>query len=469
MSISFLLSAALDLSWRFSWVAFSAIVAWSIVVMALRLIRFEAVWFDAFLFSFFIFFFTILEPVVYALSGLDFPYPWATEIRNNSVANGTGAILSVFLMSYFAGRISFRFRARREQGAEVNKRPERTTKFSSGIVLFFSLLSTYPFMAYGSSGLIGNFLINITGRQTGYVAFSDGAIGSSDPISVLIAQLIPGMVVLNGVMAATGRVFYRRFLHFSLFIFLFVLLVSLGGRTWVVMVVLTLLSAIYFNSRKLSDRVFFFLRMALLSTLLIGALQFQIQQRHYGYEGASSSGFVGFDINREIAFIYDTVPARDGFVIADTLFEQILMPIPTYTFFVITNPVPRIIWTNKPFDPSFVYINERRTGYSGLETTSNITVSIPGRAYVNFGWPGVVQYAFLLGFLLSMFSRGILLTSPDSALRIICIFSICLVAVNFRELQAGKFYPIFWLVFVLWAQRSLARFARSSFSRPRCF
>lgn len=467
VSVFFLMNAVLDVSWRLLWVVFGAIVVWSIVVTALRLVRFEAAHFDTCLFSFFIFFFVVLEPVVYALSGLDFPFPWGTEIRDNNVANGTGAIMSVFLMSYYAGRIPFNVRRRSRRNTEPSPPAGPQVRFTSGIVLFFSVLSTYPFFAFGSSGLVENLMINITGRQTGYVAFSGGALGSSDPISVLIAQLIPVMVVLNAVMTATEKKLSKKALHALVFVFLFVLLISLGGRTWVVLVALTLLSILYFNSTKLSDRLFFFVRFAFFMTIVIGALQYQIQQRNTGYSEASNSGFVGADMNREIALIYDTVPEQEEFVIAETFLEQVVLPVPTYLFLVITNPIPRIIWNGKPFDPSFVFVNELRTGNTGLGTGSNVTVSIPGRAYVNFGWPGVIQHGFVLGLLLSRLARRMPHTSSVSTLGIIYIFTICLIAVNFRELQAGKLYPIFWMIGVFLTQKVLNRVLRGYFHRSR--
>tara|TARA_B110000977_G_scaffold201385_1_gene295734 strand:- start:5189 stop:6664 length:1476 start_codon:yes stop_codon:yes gene_type:complete len=457
ISALFLLNGSLGLSWRFAWVAFGATVICSIISSALRLIRFETLRLDAFLLSLSLLFIAIIQPFVFAINGFDFPYAWQSEIKDDNVANGTGAILSVFLSAYFAGRIFFTTNSRIEKNVKSKKCSKVNLKFSTGLVFFFSIISTYPFFAFGTAGIVQNLMSNITGRQTGYVAFSEGAMGSSDPISVLIAQLIPVTVMLNAVLAATEKKFYKKIVHILLFLFLFFLLISLGGRTWVVIVALTLLSVVYFNSKTIKARVLFFWRMALISILIIGTLEYQIKQRHQGIEGASSSGLVGSDINREIAFIYDIMSTRDGFVIADNILEKIVMPIPTYIFFVITNPIPRIIWSDKPFDPSFVYVNELRTGQTGLETGSNITITIPGRAYVNFGWSGVIQHAFVLGFILSRLSRKISHVQPGSAKRIIYIFIICLIAVNVRELQAGKFYPIFWIFLIAWSQRFLSQ------------
>jgi oligosaccharide repeat unit polymerase len=460
ISFLFLLGYHLDIAWNITWIIFGLTVVWTVVVFAIRLIKFETKNLDAFLVTFFLFTITIVQPFFYALQDLDFPYAWETEIQSNYIANGTGAILSIFLATYFAGRLTLRKKYYDSNNNEFGKKYKGSKEISSGILFLFSVLAFYPFFFYGTSGIVENFLINITGRETGYVAFSESAIGNSDPVSVLLAQLIPIMVILNSLYFLRNKGAKKKTLHLVLSLSLFLLMVSLGGRTWVIASILTLLTLLYFDSKSISGRTFTLLQIAILITLAIGMLQWQIIKRHQESASASTFAFVGFDINREVALVFNSLPQNRNYIIATNFLEQLLLPLPTYAFFVLTNPVPRNIWNDKPIDPSFSYINTLRNGNSGLETGSNVTVSIPGRAYANFGWPGVVQYGFFLGFILSRLARKIRSTPLGDPWRVVIIFTICYIAVNVREFQAGKLYPIIWPIFIIWIQGILSRYRR---------
>lgn len=385
---------------------------------------------------------TILEPFYSAIFNQDFPLVFYSS-NDNDIATGTGIIIFLYIASFFLGRFAA------TQAFKISSK-HLNGSVTSLFILTFSLLPLIPLFVYGGENIYNNFLVNLTGRQTGYVAFSEGAIGSKNPLLLLLAQIFPVAVVLNFYGAFVARnTSAKKIAHLLAFVILIFFTSSLGGRTWVALIFGTIIFYLYAsaNTTYMKIKLIKFTGAALVLMIII--MGWQIHNRHAGYGiDDKFNAIFGFNINREVAFVYANFDSNN-FIQGDTFIERITMPIPSYLFYVLTNPIPRLFWDLKPIEPSFSVINYARTGNDGLRTGSNVTVSIPGRAYANFGYPGVIEYGIALGFLVGFFMLSLVRPNQSSIVKLFFIFSITLIIVNQRELQAGKFYPIFWFLSVL--------------------
>src|SRR5690606_22174368 len=104
-------------------------------------------------------------------------------------------------------------------------------------------------------------------------------------------------------------------------------------------------------------------------TVVIVTLAFQMDLRSAKLEeGTKVSPFAGFALNREVAYVVSTFGVSEPFF-RRTILEQALFPYPETAILFLSNPVPRILWNDKPVDPSFGPYNFLRTGSTGYEAT----------------------------------------------------------------------------------------------------
>lgn len=108
---------------------------------------------------------------------------------------------------------------------------------------------------------------------------------------------------------------------------------------------------------------------------------------------------------------------------------------------LITLPIPRAIWPNKPTLAGFVYdisSRHRPMGTSGMITT------YLGEAYANFGPSGIVIVSPILAFLLALFYRAAIARPHDSILRL----AYTLVSVNLIQIYRDGLQSLVIFTFV---------------------
>lgn len=96
--------------------------------------------------------------------------------------------------------------------------------------------------------------------------------------------------------------------------------------------------------------------------------------------------FANFDF---LTYVMDVVPEKSG----------------TYTYFtqylqLFTEPIPRILWPNKPFGPPIQLVNMNDYG-----NFVGFTVSLVGDGWMSGGWLGVIATMALVGLILSKLHR----------------------------------------------------------------
>ena len=443
-TLAMCLSLAVGSGWRVAWLVTAAIFGLILLLSLYQLLfkrRFELI--DFVLLTMVIGVIIIFEPFVAAVRQEGFPLPFG-DTNDNSVAASTGLIVSAFFSFYTVGRLIA------QRVASFDRALAFRGVISSSSVFVFSLIPLAPLALFGGQDIIANIQLNLLGRQSGYVAFSEGAVGTSSPILLLMAQALPVSAVLNFFLASTAQRRTLKAAHLAMFVVILFVSASLGGRSWIVIVVGTAaITYLSISRRALAEQI----SIALVGLMfLLSVLGWQMQNRHEGLNLDNTSGLFGFNINREVAFVAKNFDERN-FVQGGTVAEKILLPVPSYIFLVVTNPVPRMIWPSKPIEPSFAVVNLMRTGYDGLATGSNVTLSIPGRAFANFGMSGVIQAGFALGLLASVFCRQLRQSDPTKLGHTAAVFSLVLIAANFRELQAGKWYPVLWFYFFIFIHK----------------
>lgn len=144
-----------------------------------------------------------------------------------------------------------------------------------------------------------------------------------------------------------------------------------------------------------------------------------------GYDKASDflkGGAVGYEHFEAMAIAIDLVDHREEF------FHESLIPV------LVTHFVPRTWWPEKPEWESWTFYNEAVTGGSG---SFNVTPSVTGEYYLNWGIWGVVFAGLLFGWLAKCcdewFQRVSLSTEFCSA--VFCGFLFSFLFVSFRILS----------------------------------
>lgn len=436
-----------DYSWKIGWVLIFVLISCQLVIFGYGLFK-ERFMFDKFLFLLGLLIFIISEPFVFLLFGLGFPSVNDSEFSGNYVGNKVGFILSTYIISFYLGRIFAKTLIR----SKLTNFASYKDNINPVLLGSFVALGLLPFFISGDGNFVANFLINISGRASGYVAFSSAGLGNQSPVVALLAQSIPVTILLLVLFAKKRTIIFRVFAVF-LSLLMFFLFVSLGGRSGPIIVVVTLF--IYWIVRRPS-KSFPLFKISLFSTFVLSLLAFQINYRDTGTleDGFEKSVFVGTELNRELAFIASHYGEQNDFISSNKLITSVLMPMPDTFLLFVTNPIPRILWEDKPVDKSFGAYNYLRLGSTGFETGSNITPTIPGRYYMKYGLLGVIEAGLLIGFLwgwANLYIRNY--STAPTLLFLIPIFSSALLFAATRDLSAGRIYPLLFLLLFFYLNR----------------
>jgi oligosaccharide repeat unit polymerase len=372
----------------------------------------------------------INDPFQNILFGLDFPGV-NYDYRSNYIPNKTGVIISLFsTFTFFSmSMIKSNYRYNKEDFEKF-----KLIKIKPYLVVVFFFMIFIPFGFFGASGIIQNISNNLLGRFNG-LSFTDASLGTNTPLISLFSTLIPlGIFVLYLNFNKSSKKIFTGILFFIPFI----AYVFTGGRSGVIMIITSIMIFQLFNS---SAKIpIFKLSLVVIASYVLISLQ--VSSRYNDNINFQRGGLTGSDLNKEVAFIAQKFGETTNFTNAENIIEKIILPIPQTFFLFVTNPIPRIIWKNKPYDKTFATYNYMRTGNDGLGLTTNVTASIPGRYYLKYGYIGVIEIALVFGLIWGLFCKKIINNYYDPSLSIFYIIGISILFVSIREFTAGKFYPL---------------------------
>ena len=438
------LSLIFEFSWKISWFFLAITAIYIIVLYGVRALNNEIVY-DKFLFMLGVFVFIIYEPFTIIFSDYGFPNINDLYITDDYTANMVGFITIVYILSFYLGHFLVFLTSQKKfiiTNNESNFR-NKDDHVKGWLIVVYFILAILPFFIFGSSNIIENFIFNLNARANGYVAFATGGLGSQNPIISLLAQSIPATIILLAIYMDRINI-KKKFIVAIFMIFLLVLYISLGGRSGVVFVFMSI--ALFWYIRR-EDKTIPIIKIVLLISLTIGAITYQINTRDTGkINKIEKSGFTGFDLNREVTFIVQHYGLNENFLSANTTTKQIVLPLVETFYLFIVNPIPRLIWKNKPIDDSFGPYNKLRTGNTGFYHGSNITPTIEGRYYMKYGLIGVIEIGILIGILWTLANNMIKENIHQNKLKL--IMPIAFVATLFsttRDFAPGKFYPFLFI------------------------
>lgn len=440
------MSLALDVSWYLTWgllflclTSEFAVSTWDILKKRYSI--------DSALFALGALIFIVAEPVLYLCSGHGFPNVDDREYSSDEVANLAGLVVCVFCLCFYVGRFSSKQSMARRK-IVTSGYPSLNVTRTPYIMVVLST-SVLAFALNGESVSLYNLLATLSARASGYVAFASSGLGSENPLLVMLAQSIPVAVILT-VLAVADREGLRRVLYALAGVASFVAYAMLGGRSGLMMVLVSV--GLYFLVAR--SHFFSALKIGVLAIATVGVLAFQINYRTTGDIQATDfdkSPLTGSALNREIAFIVDTYGKSAPYYGGSGVVSRALLAIPDTLVLFVTNPIPRKIWPDKPVDPSFGPYNMIRHGFTGFGAESNITPTIPGRFYMNYGLVGVVEIGLVLGVIWGFSNRLIVQSLVGNADKLLLgsVLSATLFSA-YRDLAPGKFYPIIILAFLVW-------------------
>lgn len=455
----FSLGVILGFSWQIGWLVLATALFLELVQSAYDLNR-RFFLFDAPLFCLGILVFAVVDPVFAILAGQDFPSVGGSAYPQNEIGNMTGLVISSFCASFFLGRLLVAGSSAKSFQGTLGVLPlPKATRPS--ILILASLLALSAYLASGGGFSIANLMYTIAARSKGYVAFASSGLGTENPLIVLLAQSMPTAIVLWLISIKRSRPLWN-LVAISIAVFFLTLFILSGGRSGFLLVTLTCVIFVLVQY-DFKLRIMRTVILALLSMLVLGFQSNFRDTGRFSQDFIQHSPFRGFALNREVAFIVSEFSESSDFIRGPGFVARLVLPIPETIFLFLTNPVPRIIWKNKPISPSFAEFNELRTGASGFGATSNVTPTIPGRFYMVYGFPGVLQIGLLLGFLWRYFDSRLLYWFGKNSANVLTFAMLnAVLFISVRDLTPGKFYPVLFLLFFIWLSRLRIRWAASA-------
>lgn len=308
--------------------------------------------------------------------------------------------------------------------------------------------------------------------QTGYQQFETVGAGSENAaLLVLINALVLAPLVAGYGLAVLRPRPISAAVLVGIAVCGMVLSASGGGRTRFAWAVLPL--ALFCVLWAVENRNRRYLRYALAAVLATTVIW--IAQRQYRLAGWSAWADDPLDIRAglqndlaaELVVIIENFPHREPFYGGDTPLERAVRPLPELAALFLSNPIPRRLWPGKPIDPSWADYNELRTGADGLESTSNITATVMGRAYLNYGWFGVIEIGLALGVLCRLIDRWIERCRGEPFHLLLGSCAAYYLFISARELSPGWLYPLLFLAAAGLLAELFFRSARSGTSSVR--
>jgi hypothetical protein len=173
--------------------------------------------------------------------------------------------------------------------------------------------------------------------------------------------------------------------------------------------------------------------------------QIQVNARSRGITNFTEERFIesitnpaGHQMFEEILHIVTIVPDKLDYNVPGSAF-----------FFVLINPIPRVVWQGKPIDPIWRDYAYYRVGSQVDENRGpTIAISIVGQFYAEGGILMVFVAGFFMGFWAYLCDDLVRFYGRRPTLVVFSAMSMTLMLLTYRGLNAGMLYalPAFWLL-----------------------
>jgi hypothetical protein len=102
---------------------------------------------------------------------------------------------------------------------------------------------------------------------------------------------------------------------------------------------------------------------------------------------------------------YEIIPDQHDFFSSHFIGEGLVRPYPEQLYQFIIGPIPRALWTSKPVDPLWEWYNSVITGNVNGRVGTTVAKGEVGTWYFNYGFWGVIEGGFLVGWLMGLCER----------------------------------------------------------------
>ncbi len=166
--------------------------------------------------------------------------------------------------------------------------------------------------------------------------------------------------------------------------------------------------------KRISLRAYILSGAALLVILLV--VQIQIRYRNLGFsdvnlEEVTLTNIHGNNMFSEGLTGWGLIPDHHPFIQSRFIGESLVRPLPEAAWRFVLHGIPRALWPSKPFDPLFQWHNSVKTGRDiGNTEGTTISTGLVGDWYMRYGFLGVIEGAWLFGWLCRVCERSLMLT-----------------------------------------------------------
>ena len=199
------------------------------------------------------------------------------------------------------------------------------------------------------------------------------------------------------------------------------------------------------------------LRWLVTTGVLLGGLWYAVQYQTADRTGSAVDLFKasGNTMFSEGLNSWVLIPDRKGFVYDDMPGEAILRPIPDTLWWLVVDPIPRMIWANKPIEKfalwySAMVSKDNRGVLTGGAEGTTVSSGAVGYWYFRYGPPGVVEGGLLYGFMMGLCERA-LRRAQARPLKVLFAFNFgAFLFRSYRDLWWHNLYPVMIGGGVLW-------------------
>jgi hypothetical protein len=331
------------------------------------------------------------------------------------------------------------------------------------IVLAIFFLSMIPYLFLSTQDVFTTLYLSIFSGRTGESAvFTVGRTGNVNYSWGGYVNQLVALGYIGGTLAAYHALFARSVVQSVICWCIFALQVGLafgtGTRGNVVMIVLPMLLMIFLKynyvardlSKKFSTRAYVIVLSLMTAMLFVVQVQAYFRGEGFGFEQFAEvkvTHLAGNEMFTTTLPGIEAFPGRDGFIDEPFPYAGVVYTLPKTAFWFVINPIPRVLWNDKPIDKAFSKYNAMTTGRSE-EDNEGTTISrgAAGDPYMKYGLPGVIQIGILYGWLMRNTEVAIRQAS-GRYLALIAILGLATFMFRaFRDLFWHDLYPVMYSV-----------------------
>ena len=284
----------------------------------------------------------------------------------------------------------------------------------------------------------------LTGMRRRWTGLGRGRYGSWSTIiyelQMFLQATVPIAVALAFMKRAPGL---QRCVAGVFVLWMFVRAFWSGSRTPMLVIVLPLTAAIFFNASARWRR---WLVVAGLPIALIGGYYWSaviVAGRNAGNfdtAAAEKTDYVGFEMFRELLFVSHAVAEGMDLQLGYTYFTQLV------------NPIPRAIWPDKPVaDAGLLLARAYGAVDKNGEPTMTVSPGFLGEAYLNFGLLGLVLVPALAGVLVRAWDELVPFATRSLPAFLIFAAGLATILASGRSFNFSNYYGLLALFFLMLA------------------